>query len=490
MDNFQVYKDIEARTGGEIYIGVAGPVRTGKSTFIIRFMELMVLPKLPEGHLKAIARDELPQSAAGKTIMTTEPKFIPKEAAEIALEDGITARVRLVDCVGFMVTGSEGHIEDGAERMVKTPWFDYEIPFSQAAELGTQKVITDHATIGIVVTCDGSFGEIPRENYIEPEERTVAELKKLGKPFIILLNSEKPYSEAVRIQAEQMEEKYGVSVLPVNCEQLKKEDITRILEQILYEFPLAKLEFYVPKWVEMLPVEHKIKQDIVGSIRQISERISTIRELRAENLQTESPYIERVKLDAIHMDSGCGQVTLEIDEKYYYELLSELTGSEILGEYELIALIRELSRMKQEYEKVGSAVASVRQKGYGVVLPDQSEITLEEPEMIHQGNKFGVKIRSVAPSIHMIRANIETEIAPIVGSEEQAQDLIRFLKDSGSSEAGIWNTNIFGKSVEELVEDGIRSKIYQIGDESQAKLQETMQKIVNESSGGLVCIII
>ena len=318
----------------------------------------------------------------------------------------------------------------------------------------------------------------------------MAELKKLGKPFIILLNSEKPYSEAARIQAEQMEEKYGVSVLPVNCEQLKKEDITRILEQILYEFPLAKLEFYVPKWVEMLPVEHKIKQDIIGSIRQISERISTIRELRAENLQTESPYIERVKLDAIHMDSGCGQVTLEIDEKYYYELLSELTGSEILGEYELIALIRELSRMKQEYEKVGSAVASVRQKGYGVVLPDQSEITLEEPEMIHQGNKFGVKIRSVAPSIHMIRANIETEIAPIVGSEEQAQDLIRFLKDSGSSEAGIWNTNIFGKSVEELVEDGIRSKIYQIGDESQAKLQETMQKIVNESSGGLVCIII
>ena len=340
------------------------------------------------------------------------------------------------------------------------------------------------------MTCDGSFGEIPRENYIEPEERTVAELKKLGKPFIILLNSEKPYSEAARIQAEQMEEKYGVSVLPVNCEQLKKEDITRILEQILYEFPLAKLEFYVPKWVEMLSVEHKIKQDIIGSIRQISERISTIRELRAENLQTESPYIERVKLDAIHMDSGCGQVTLEIDEKYYYELLSELTGSEILGEYELIALIREMSRMKQEYEKVGSAVASVRQKGYGVVLPDQSEITLEEPEMIHQGNKFGVKIRSVAPSIHMIRANIETEIAPIVGSEEQAQDLIRFLKDSSSSEEGIWNTNIFGKSVEELVEDGIRSKIYQIGDESQAKLQETMQKIVNESSGGLVCIII
>ena len=312
---YNLYRDIQSRTGGEIYLGVVGPVRTGKSTFIKRFMDLCVLPGIEDEHARTRARDELPQSAAGKTIMTTEPKFIPKEAAAVRISDDVEVRVRMIDCVGFMVTGSEGHIEDGAERMVKTPWFDYEIPFSQAAELGTQKVITDNATIGIVVTCDGSFGEIPRENYIEPEERTVAELKKLGKPFIILLNSEKPYSEAVRIQAEQMEEKYGVSVLPVNCEQLKKEDITRILEQILYEFPLAKLEFYVPKWVEMLPVEHKIKQDIIGSIRQISERISTIRELRAENLQTESPYIERVKLDAIHMDSGCGQVTCEIGEK-------------------------------------------------------------------------------------------------------------------------------------------------------------------------------
>ena len=487
---YNLYRDIKTRTGGEIYLGVVGPVRTGKSTFIKRFMDLCVLPGIEDEHARTRARDELPQSAAGRTIMTTEPKFIPKEAASVRISGDVEVRVRMIDCVGFMVPGSEGHIEDGAERMVKTPWFDYEIPFSQAAELGTQKVITDHATIGIVVPCDGSFGDIPRENYIEAEERTVAELQKLGKPFLILLNSERPYGEAAQTLAAQLEEKYGVSVLPVNCEQLKKEDVARILEQILYEFPLAKLEFYVPKWVEMLPFEHKIKQDIIGNIRSIADRISTIRELKAENLTTDSPYIERVKLDAVHMDSGCGQVTFEIGEKYYYELLSELTGSEILGEYELISLIRELSRMKQEYEKVGSAVASVRQKGYGVVLPDQSEITLEEPEMIHQGNKFGVKIRSVAPSIHMIRANIETEIAPIVGSEEQAQDLIRFLKDSGSSEAGIWNTNIFGKSVEELVEDGIRSKIYQIGDESQAKLQETMQKIVNESSGGLVCIII
>ena len=487
---YNLYRDIETRTGGEIYLGVVGPVRTGKSTFIKRFMDLCVLPGIVDEHARTRARDELPQSAAGKTIMTTEPKFIPKEAASVRISEDVEVKVRMIDCVGFMVPGSEGHIEDGAERMVKTPWFDYEVPFSQAAELGTQKVITDHATIGIVVTCDGSFGDIPRENYIEPEERTVAELRRLGKPFIILYNSEKPYSEPVMAQAAQMEEKYQVAVLPVNCEQLKKEDITRILERILYEFPLMKLEFFAPRWVEMLPLEHKIKQDIIARIREIAQRITTIRDLRQENLKTESPFIQRAKLDEIRMDSGMGRVTLEIDEKYYYELLSELTGSEILGEYELIALIRELSRMKNEYAKVEAAVLSVRQKGYGVVLPDQTEITLEEPELIRQGNKFGVKIRSVAPSIHLIRANIETEIAPIVGSEAQAQDLISFLKDSEKGSEGIWNTNIFGKSVEELVEDGIRSKIYQIGEESQVKLQETMQKIVNESTGGLVCIII
>ncbi len=487
---YNLYKDIKTRTGGEIYLGVVGPVRTGKSTFIKRFMDLCVLPGIQDEHARTRARDELPQSAAGKTIMTTEPKFIPKEAAAVQISDDVEVQIRMIDCVGFMVPGSEGHIEDGAERMVRTPWFDYEIPFSQAAELGTQKVITDHATIGIVVTCDGSFGDIPRENYIEAEERTVAELKRLGKPFLILLNSERPYSETVQSLAVQMGEKYGVAVLPVNCEQLKKEDVTKILEQILYEFPLAKLEFYVPKWVEMLPADHRIRQDIIEGIRETAGRISTIRELTHENLQMDSPYVEKVKLDTVRMDSGCGKVTLEIDDKYYYELLSELTGSEICGEYELIDLIRELSRMKKEYARVEAAMASVRQKGYGVVLPEQSEITLEEPEIIHQGNKYGVKIRSVSPSIHMIRANIETEIAPIVGSEEQAGDLIRFLKDSRDTEEGIWNTNIFGKSVEELVEDGIRSKIFQIGEESQVKLQETMQKIVNESTGGLVCIII
>lgn len=487
---YNLYKDIRTRTGGEIYLGVVGPVRTGKSTFIKRFMDLCVLPGIEDENARTRARDELPQSAAGKTIMTTEPKFIPKEAVEVRISGDVAVKVRMIDCVGFMVPGSEGHMEDDAERMVKTPWFDYEVPFTQAAELGTKKVITDHSTIGIVVTCDGSFGDIPRDNYIEPEERTIAELKKLGKPFVILLNSEKPYGDAASGLAAKMEEKYGVSVLPVNCEQLRKEDVTRILEQILYEFPLAKVECYVPKWVEMLPMEHRIKQDVIARLKELAGKLNTIRDVTPENLWMESEFIDRMKLDQIHMDSGTARVNMEIDDRYYYELLSELTGSEILGEYELMSLIRELSRMKKEYEKVATAITSVRQKGYGVVMPDQEEITLEEPELIHQGNKFGVKIRSIAPSIHLIRANIETEIAPIVGSEDQAKDLITYLKDSSGENESIWSTNIFGKSVEELVEDGIRGKIYQIGDESQVKLQETMQKIVNDSNGGLVCIII
>lgn len=487
---YNLYKDIQTRTGGEIYLGVVGPVRTGKSTFIKRFMDLCVLPGIEDENARTRARDELPQSAAGKTIMTTEPKFIPKEAVEVRISGDVAVKVRMIDCVGFMVPGSEGHMEDDAERMVKTPWFDYEVPFTQAAELGTKKVITDHSTIGIVVTCDGSFGDIPRDNYIEPEERTVAELKKLGKPFVILLNSEKPYSDVVSGMAAKMEEKYGVSVLPVNCEQLRKEDVTRILEQILYEFPLARVECYVPKWVEMLPMEHRIKQDVIARLKELAQKLNTIRDVTPENLRIESEFIDRVKLDQIHMDSGTARINMEIDDRYYYELLSELTGSEILGEYELMSLIRELSKMKKEYEKVAAAIASVRQKGYGVVMPDQEEITLEEPELIHQGNKYGVKIRSIAPSIHLIRANIETEIAPIVGSEDQAKDLITYLKDSSGENESIWSTNIFGKSVEELVEDGIRGKIYQIGDESQVKLQETMQKIVNDSNGGLVCIII
>ena len=381
-------------------------------------------------------------------------------------------------------------MENEEERMVKTPWSVEEIPFTKAAEIGTRKVITDHSTIGIVVTCDGSFGDIPRENYLAAEERTIRELKKLKKPFIVLLNTEKPYGEEAVRTAQEIGEKYDVTAMPVNCEQLKKEDINHILENVLYEFPLTMIEFYMPKWVEMLPANHKMKADIVARVKEIMQQYQCIRDVKNRPVSLESEFIKKCKMDSISMSDGCIRVWLEVDDSYYYEMLSDLVGENITSEYQLLSVLKEMAQMKKEYVKVLHAVDSVRHKGYGVVMPDREEIVLDKPELTRHGNKFGVKIKAESPSIHMIRANIETEISPIVGSEEQAKDLIRYISDSGASGEGIWDTNIFGKTVEQLVNDGITSKITMIGDESQVKLQETMQKIVNDSNGGMVCIII
>ncbi len=487
---YDLYKDIKFRCGGEIYLGVVGPVRTGKSTFIKRFMDLMVLPYMTDEHAKERAQDELPQSSGGKTITTTEPKFIPKEAAGVTLSGGVDVRVRLIDCVGYMVEGAVGHMEGDTERMVITPWSEDEIPFTQAAETGTKKVISEHSTIGIVVTTDGSFGELPRESYIEPEERTIAELKRLCKPFVVLLNSAKPFSAEVKRQAQEMTEKYGVAVLPVNCEQMKESDIYYILENVLYEFPLSMIEFYLPGWVEMLPVTHPVKADIVSQIGELMKDKNTIRDVIERPIELHSEYIRCCKTDGVSMSDGTVKVTLEMEEAYYYQMLSDLIGEEINGEYHLICVMKELAQMKREYDKVLHAVEAVRERGYGVVMPEREEITLAAPELIRHGNKYGVKIKAESPSIHMIRANIQTEIAPIVGTQEQAEDLIRYISDAGNTEDGIWETNIFGKTVEQLVNDGISGKIAMIGDESQVKLQETMQKIVNDSNGGMVCIII
>ncbi len=487
---FHLYNDIRERTGGEIYIGVVGPVRTGKSTFIKRFMDVLVLPKMEDVNERERATDELPQSAAGKTIMTTEPKFVPKDAVEIEVADGIPVKIRLIDCVGYMVEGAAGHLENNTERMVKTPWYDSEIPFTRAAELGTHKVIHDHSTIGIVVTCDGSFGEIPVENYRQAEERTIAELKSIGKPFVILLNTVRPYSDSVRKQAEEMYHKYQIPVLPVNCEQLKKEDITMILEQVLLEFPLVEIRYQIPGWVEMLPCEHPVKQEVIEKIRSMMDGFQVLRDVGKGMPECESTCISRIKLDQILPDCGMAAYSVEMKESSYYEMISELTGMELHDEYDLLSQLKELSAMQKAYGKVMKAMDTVRQKGYGMVLPEKEEIRMEEPVLIHQGGKFGVKLKASSPSVHMIRANIETEIAPIVGSEEQAKDLIQYIQDGRKQEDGIWQINIFGKTVEELVEDGIRSKLYQIGEESQVKLQDTMQKIVNDSNGGLVCIII
>lgn len=487
---FNLYKDIKQRTGGEIYIGIVGPVRTGKSTFIKRFMDLMVLPNMKDENIKARTIDELPQSAQGKTIMTTEPKFIPKDAATIHLDQDTEVKVRLIDCVGYMVDGATGHMEGNNKRMVKTPWFDYEIPFVDAASIGTQKVIKEHSTIGIVITADGSFGELGRENYLPAEEKTIEELKTIGKPFVIVLNSERPYSDETVRLASQMAEKYQTPVIPASCEQLRKEDINRILESILYEFPIVKIEFYIPKWAEMLPATNRMKESMIDKAREILYTVTKAKDTRNIKKTENSEYIADIHLDKIDLAQGLLKIKIEIEDKYYYENISELTGVPIQGEYQLISLIKELSDQKKSYEKVADAVNAVQMKGYGVIHPQLGDITLEEPELIRHGNKFGVKLKATSPSVHLIRANIETEIAPIVGSEEQAKDLIAYIKEGQSTPAGGWDTNIFGKSVGELMEDGIRSKIAMLDDECQMKLQDTMQKIVNDSNGGLVCIII
>lgn len=490
MEVFDVYKDIQARTNGEIYLGVVGPVRTGKSTFIKRFMDLLVLPKMEDEHDRERTRDELPQSASGKTIMTTEPKFVPKEAAEIRLMDDVTVKIRLIDCVGYMVKGVAGHMENEEERQVKTPWFDYEIPFTKAASIGTQKVIHDHATIGIVITTDGTICDLKREDYLEAEDKTIRELQSIGKPFVVLVNSQKPYAQTAKEVTDRIKEKYGVTAMAINCEQHREEDVHRIMEQVLFEFPISEVEFYIPKWVEMLSREHKIKADLLLHIKDMMKGFSMIKDAVRGIERPDSIYIKEMKVDDVELDTGCVKVRIQVADNYYYEMLSELTGTSIEGEYELIRTMKEMAALRKEYESVKDAMESVKMKGYGVVSPRKEEIQLEEPVIIKQGNKYGVKIHSEAPSIHMIRANIETEIAPIVGSEQQANDLVNYIKDASATEEGVWGTNIFGKSIEELVTDGMRNKIVAINDESQSKLQDTMQKIVNDSNGGMVCIII
>lgn len=490
METSSLYKDIQARTGGDIYIGVVGPVRTGKSTFIKHFMELLVLPNMAPSPLKDRAKDELPQSSGGKTIMTTEPKFIPQEAARVILDDGLEMNIRLIDCVGYMVDGASGHMENDQERLVKTPWYDYEIPFTKAAEIGTRKVITDHSTVGIVITADGSFGDLNRTQYESAEEKTIEELKQLSKPFILLLNSQYPYSQETRKLADSLKDKYSCDVLPVSCEQLRKEDILAILKSILLEFPVTSLNFFIPKWVEALPATHWLKSALLETIRSSLDSISKMKDLYEKDFPL-NEYIQSIKVSRIHLDSGKVDITVHFDDVYYYKILSDLIGIPIENEYEFIDTIRELAAKKNEYEDAAAALFRARENGYGILKPTRSDVTLKEPEIIRHGNKYGVKIQATAPSIHLIKANISTEIAPIVGTEEQAQDLVNYMKEEASGDgSSIWNVNIFGKTMEQMVNEGIQSKASKITDESQQKLQNTMEKIVNESNGGMICIII
>jgi stage IV sporulation protein A len=490
---FDLYKDIQGRTDGEIYIGVVGPVRTGKSTFIKRFMDLFVLPNIADEHVKQRAMDELPQSAAGKTIMTTEPKFIPQDAAQITLADESQIRVRLIDCVGFMVDGASGPLEGDENRMVKTPWYSDEIPFVDAARIGTEKVIKDHATIGVVVTTDGSIGELARENYQNAEKTTITKLQEIGKPFVIVLNTLHPYSaQTVQLQ-EGMEEQYRARVLPMNCQQMRREDVLAVLKAILYEFPVTQIDYRIPDWTQMLPLSHPVKAAIVESAKKSFERVDRVRDVEevfAGMTPEEEDIFSEIQLQNIDPATGAVTVRMEVKESCYFAYIREMTGATIEGEHQLIEMIRSLSAMKQEYERVKDAMESVEQKGYGVVMPSLSDIRMEDPVVISHGGKYGIKMRAISPSIHMIKADIETEIAPIVGSEEQANDLIAYIKAADERGEGIWTTNIFGKTVGDLMEDGIRSKIMQMDDECQLKLQDTMQKIVNDSNGGMICIII
>ena len=487
--DFNVYKDIEKRTNGEIYIGVVGPVRTGKSTFIKNFMDVAVVPNIKDENEVKRTMDELPQSSAGKTIMTTEPKFIPNNAVSIKIGGRANVKVRLIDCVGFMVDGATGHMEEEKERMVKTPWFDYDIPFSKAAEIGTQKVISEHSTIGVVVTCDGSFTELSPEEYNKALDKTVKELTSINKPFVILVNSLDPKSPQCTKLRNEIAEKYQVSTIAVNCLKLNENDVNNILENILFEFPISEIVFNVPKWLEIMDLGHELMKYIVGYSKEILNKIVRIKDIKNIKLDPDSDFIKGASVSSVELSNGNLTLNFDIDDKYYYDTLTEMTGTQIDNQLQLIKLVKEMALQKVNYEKVNDAISKVRDTGYGIVTPQKEEIVLENPELIKSGNKFGVKIKATAPSIHFVKANILTEILPIIGSEEQAKDLIDFINKNDDG-ANIWETNIFGKSIGQIVDEGIMNKINNLTEETQSRMQGTIEKITNDQSRGVICILL
>ena len=492
MENLNLYQDIKARTDGDVYIGVVGPVRTGKSTFIKRFMDLLVIPNISNDYKRERAQDELPQSAAGRTIMTTEPKFIPNEAVEITVGGNIKLKTRLVDCVGYLVNNAIGYLEDDVPRMVKTPWSDEEIPFELAAEIGTKKVIQEHSTIGLVVTTDGSITDIPRQDYIEAEERVVNELKELNKPFVIILNSNSPYSDSTIDLAIKLEEKYNAPVIPTDCSNLNIEDINNIFGRILYEFPIEQINITYPKWVDSLSDDHWLKNSLFNDIKSGFNDINVLKEIdRSLDSMQSTEVISKTTIDNIKLGTGEVNITIHLNDDLFYKVISEVSNIEINNEGDLFSIMAELSMVKKEYDKIAPALTEVKQKGYGIVTPTMEELILEEPEMVKQGSKFGVKLKAKAPSIHMIRADIETEVSPIVGSEKQSEELVNYLLSEFENDPiKIWESNIFGKNLHELVNEGLQNKLYKMPEDARIKLQETLERIINEGSGGLICIIL
>ncbi|MBQ1262852.1 MAG: stage IV sporulation protein A [Oscillospiraceae bacterium] len=492
MTNTSIYKDIATRTGGDIYIGVVGPVRTGKSTLIKRFMETLVVPNIESKFSRERATDELPQASAGRTIMTTEPKFIPEDAAKITLENSAKLNVRMIDCVGYIVPSALGYIEDEQPRMVMTPWFDEAVPFNMAAEIGTQKVIKEHSTIGLVVTTDGSISEIPREEYAEVEARVISELKEINKPFVVLLNSARPNSPETVNLAQQLSEKYGVSVIPVSCNDISEEDIKDILFKMLSEFPVQEISLQMPLWINTLPAGHPIKKAVFEEIERAADNIEKIADIdSAIPALSDCEYINRAHISSIDLGSGSAVVSADMDNSLFFKILGEISGLEISDEGELLEQIIELSKVKREYDKIKPALDEVNATGYGIVMPQLSELTLAEPEIVRQGGKYGVRLSASAPSIHLMRADINAEVSPIVGSEKQSEELVMYLlKEFEENPKDIWKSNIFGKSLHELINEGLHNKLYRMPTDARMKLQETIERIINEGCGGLICIIL
>lgn len=492
MEGNNILSDIAERTGGDIYLGVVGPVRTGKSTFIKRFMDLMIIPNIKDVYDRERAKDELPQSGTGRTITTTEPKFVPNEAIEITTTNGLSLKVRLVDCVGYTVDGALGYEEDEEPRLVKTPWFDYEVPFEEAAEIGTRKVITDHSTIGIVMTTDGSIGDIPRASYEDAEERVVNELKELNKPFVLILNSTRPYEREVMELAEALSEKYSVSVIAVDVAKMTGDQIFGVLEEVLYEFPVQEVNIRLPRWVDELDEEFWLRENMETAIRDILNGIRKVRDIdRAIESLGQVENVSFVTLEEMNLGAGAASIDVAVPEELFYRCLSDVSGFSVEGTDDIMRLMKDLSVAKKEFDKVASALDEVKQSGYGVVTPRLEEMLLEEPELIRQGSRFGVKLKAKAPSLHIIRADITTEITPIIGTEKQCEELVRYMLDEFEEDpTKIWESNIFGKSLHDLVREGIQNKIHRMPENAQHKLQDTLQRIVNEGSGGLICIII
>ena len=492
MKNIGLYQDISSRTQGDIYVGVVGPVRTGKSTPPKSFMVLLAIPNIDNEYKKERAKDELPQSAGGKTIMTTEPKFVPNEAIEITLDNNLKFKTRLVDCVGYLVDNAIGYLEDDMPRMVKTPWSDQEIPFEKAAEIGTKKVIEEHSTIGVLITTDGSITDIPREDYIKAEERVVSELKALNKPFVIILNSNNPNSDYTTKLSEKLSEKYGCTVLPTNCEQLSIDDINNMFSKILYEFPIEQINIKFPRWIDGLDFSHPLKTELYNEIKNAFSNINILKEVSSATASiSQTEIIEKTSITSIELGTGNVNVSITLKENLFYKVLSDITGVEMTNEGDLFSIISGLSKTKKKYDKIAYALEEVNAKGYGIVTPSMDELILDEPEMVKQGSRFGVKLKATAPSIHMIKADIQTEVSPIVGSEKQSEELVNYLLSEFENDPKkIWESNIFGKSLHELVNEGLQTKLAKMPEDAQMKLQETLERIVNEGSGGLICIIL